>query len=62
MERIHLPLFAMLAAVVLLWGALGMARVLADRSTSRTSTTVNGLVKEPRHDCAEFAAASWQNT
>jgi hypothetical protein len=58
MERIHLPLLAILVAVVLLLSALGMARVFADRNISRTSTNDNAPVKEPRHDCAEFAAAS----
>jgi hypothetical protein len=32
MERIHLPIFVMLFAVILMWGALGLAKAFVQPS------------------------------
>jgi hypothetical protein len=58
MERLHLPLLAMLLPVILIWVALGIALV-----SSRVSIkTANVPVNNPRSDCPGVADPSWQST
>jgi hypothetical protein len=53
MERIHLPLFVMLSAVMLIWGALGVAKVFA-----RTPSQACPNLELP--SAIELAPENWQ--
>jgi hypothetical protein len=57
MERLQLPLLAMLLPVVLIWLALGIAFVASRASVKHANVSVN-----PRSDCLGVDNPSWQYT